>query len=97
VTLSGSVGVVELGDPGLSVFPNPADDRLQFTLSEADGTAGLQVDLLDNSGRLVQRSALGSTSTVSTATLVDGLYMYRLHRNGDELARGRFVVLHGRR
>lgn len=97
VTLTGSVGIGELGDAGLSVFPNPADDRLQFTISEAAGMSGLQVDLLDNSGRLVQRSALGSTATVSTAALMDGLYMYRLHRNGDELARGRFVVLHGRR
>jgi hypothetical protein len=98
VTLTGSVGVNELGDALVSVYPNPADQQLFLEITGAFGPASLSVDVLDNSGRLVMsRTIQHGRSTLPTATLAEGLYTYVVKGEGTREARGRFIVLHSGR
>lgn len=74
------------------LFPQPADQLLHFALP-AHGKWDLEV--MDLAGRTVLQQPIGGgTSTVSTAQLGTGMYLYRITGNGGQLARGNFMVAH---
>jgi len=76
----------------VDLFPQPADQLLHFTLP-AHGQWDLEV--MDMTGRTVLQQPIGGgTSTVSTAQLGTGMYLYRITGNGGQLARGNFMVAH---
>ncbi len=81
---------------GISVYPNPTDDILFLELSGAMAGQRMQVQVLDNTGRVVRDGSITSDRTaLNTANFAGGLYVYRLvDAAGEELARGRFVVAH---
>jgi hypothetical protein len=62
--------------PGLSVFPNPAQDHVTITYPDGFGSA-TRLDLTDVSGRLV-RSIPGKPDYLSLSELRSGLYFVRL-------------------
>jgi hypothetical protein len=96
VTLTTGVGIPELTE-GMSVqaYPVPADQLLFLDIVGAKGTAALGVDVLDHSGRLVlSRNVPQGLTTLSTASLAEGLYTFRIRQEGKRDVRGRFVVLH---
>lgn len=91
IALTVGTGVAEVDGGGVAVFPNPADAAVSFTAP--GGTADLLV--LDGAGRQVARQALvNGRLTLATTGWSEGLYVYRLLRNGTDMARGRFVVTH---
>ncbi len=95
VNLVSNVGVSEVSDGiGLTVFPDPADRDIFFTMTNAPmGRLTLQV--LDATGRQVaQKPMENGRATVTTAWYSEGFYAYRVLNGADELARGRFIVVH---
>lgn len=96
VNLTTNVGVAEQGPAlGLNVFPDPADRDIFFTLTGAPTDRPLTVSIMDASGRQVATKALvNGRATVTTAWFAEGFYAYRILAGADELARGRFIVVH---
>ncbi len=68
-------------DPGLRVYPNPANDRLHLVLpgSTTQGT----ISVFDSQGALVlKRGAVGSDNAIDVAPLNPGLYLVRVQTAG---------------
>lgn len=86
-----------VAQPALSIFPQPADDRLQIDLQVQAGD--LQVSILDLTGQTVQTvysgmHAAGSFShTMSTTALPAGIYVLKLCQGNTHLSK-RLVVAH---
>jgi hypothetical protein len=97
VDVSMPVGIEDaIAEDGISVYPNPADDILFLELSGDMAGQRMQVQVLDNTGRVVRDGSITTDRTaLNTASFAGGLYVYRLvDATGNELARGRFVVAH---
>jgi len=97
VNVSMPVGIADAtAADGIAVYPNPADDILYLELSGAMAGQRMQVQVLDNTGRVVREGSITADRTaLNTASFAGGLYVYRLvDATGNELARGRFVVAH---
>lgn len=97
VNVSMPVGIADAtAADGISVYPNPADDILYLELSGALAGQRMQVQVLDNTGRVVRDGSITTDRTaLNTANFAGGLYVYRLvDAAGAELVRGRFVVAH---
>lgn len=97
VNVSMPVGIADAtAADGIAVYPNPADDILYLELSGALAGQRLQVQVLDNTGRVVREGSITTDRTaLNTANFAGGLYVYRLvDAAGVELVRGRFVVAH---
>lgn len=94
VELPTSVGMVE-GANGLNVFPSPADRDMFFDLTGPDAAGRALITVLDHTGRTVAVKTMeNGRATLTTAFLADGLYVYRITREGREIAAGRFAVEH---
>ncbi|MCK5134358.1 MAG: T9SS type A sorting domain-containing protein [Bacteroidales bacterium] len=62
----------------LHIYPNPASDRIFFTLPEVENPTGIQVELFDASGRLANRSVIHSGS-MDISSFPAGIYYIRAH------------------
>jgi serine protease len=95
VNLVSTVGVSEVVPGiGLTVFPDPADRDIFFTMTNAPA-GRLTVQVLDATGRQVALKAMESgRATITTAWYSEGFYAYRVLNGTEELARGRFIVVH---
>ena len=78
----------------ISTYPNPADKEVVLEIHGID-PRGLQVELMDNTGRriIVQRIT-GMYTTIDVGQLAPGPYTHRVLRDGTPIAQGRTVVLH---
>lgn len=86
----GSVGRVEKGS-GLSVYPNPASDKLTIRL---DGAPAATAGLYDGLGRLVKNITLsGEVTVVDIAVLPSGLYYLKAFTGGQPLQVQKVQVL----
>ncbi len=75
----------------LSLSPNPNNGDFQLDISGANLEEGAQVDVLDNTGRLVYSEWINKASTdFSLGSLASGLYLMRVNIAG-EVAIKRFV------
>ena len=94
VNLEMSIGVNDRPSASsIAVFPNPADNTLFIELPES--ASGLEVELLDGSGRTLSRSRTTSDRVmVPTQGLANGLYLYRILDQGALRAQGKFQVSH---
>ncbi len=64
-------------DAGVSIFPNPATDKLNIFISQ--NNVYTKVQLIDETGRLVEeKSITSSTTTFDRGNLSSGLYIARL-------------------
>lgn len=89
-------GMGEFGATLLSIYPQPADDVLHFSLA-GDSPLATQVRVFDGTGRLaMQQQVQGTLVALRVADLADGIYTYQLSSGGGHLASGRFVVSHAR-
>lgn len=72
-------------------FPNPTQDLVYIRRLPAN--INWQVNLIDQSGRIVQSHAIGAGSEAqfSISELPDGLYFLQLIGNGGEMATGKIV------
>jgi hypothetical protein len=80
----GSLGVQESNREArlLSVYPNPANDRVWFTLPSDAESNNLSVWLFDYSGRLVLQSVLQSNS-LDLSGCAPGIYLLRMQSGND--------------
>lgn len=68
---------------GVEVYPNPADQLISVVFS-ADGTAGLNLEVLDLTGKVAWRSVLGTRApgiqkeSIDISGLASGLYNVRI-------------------
>ncbi len=87
------VGINEIGNIALSVFPNPASDVL--TISADKNISGYNFAVLDVTGRMVSSTTLdGQTSTVNIANLAKGNYIYKIMDGNNQLVKqDKFVVI----
>ena len=80
----------------LSVSPNPAKEFVNFRISQLEeGTNGGVLEILDISGRLLQRySPVDSDQTIKWQTegIPGGIYFYRWSINGEYLQSGKVIV-----
>jgi len=77
------------------IYPQPADQSLNFRLPETHRNANVRLDVFDGMGRRVVHSALsGPLAALSTGDLANGVYTYRMTTTDGEVARGRFLVTH---
>jgi hypothetical protein len=78
--IDGSVGLEELGNAALMVFPNPGSSEVNITLSGSWNT-GISVTILSIDGKAVQTSTpdvSNHTVSVVTATLLPSVYFIRV-------------------
>ena len=75
---SSKLGIVELDDENLNVWPNPAKDELYVSLgSHTDG--GVQVALFDAVGRQVLSiSTIHENGKIDLSKLAEGIYLMRV-------------------
>lgn len=87
------VGINEIGNIALNVFPNPASDVL--TISADKNISGYTFTVLDVTGRMVNSTTLdGQTSTVNIANLAKGNYIYKIMDGNNQLVQqNKFVVI----
>ncbi|TGE17839.1 T9SS type A sorting domain-containing protein [Hymenobacter elongatus] len=85
--------------PSLQLYPNPASEQVEITVTEPDGTArrggpAFQVTLYNGQGRpLRQAEASAGRVLLSTATLPAGLYQVQV-RLGSQVLRRQLSVQH---
>jgi hypothetical protein len=95
--IDGNVGVNEALAGVVRVFPSPADHDLYVDITGVDAQSNWLLTVLDATGRQVtSRPVQNGRATLSTAALAEGPYVYRIANGTNELARGRFLVVHGR-
>lgn len=90
---SGWVGIEDVlnaGENKVSVYPNPANDNVNFNGLPANGT----VEIMDVTGRLVAYyPVMNDQTTIQTSQLNPGLYIYNVSNNKKEvISRGRFEI-----
>lgn len=74
---------------GFSVYPNPANDILQFTLK--GGIEAESVEIYDNTGRTVYLQSGIQTKSIPLEAFSEGLYWISVH-TGDIQLRSSFVI-----
>lgn len=95
VVVSMPVGVTETGIGQVRIFPNPADRDLFLDINDPAMTGRLIFSVVDATGREVGTKAIeNGRLSYTTAFLADGLYAYRILRNGEVVHTGRFLVEH---
>lgn len=83
-----------IGPGTLTMYPNPANDRVRLTLP-AGIPPGALAEVVDGTGRIVLQSTLYIDAELATGTLAPGLYVVRMNdASGSTLAQGRLVVQH---
>ncbi len=80
---------------GISIYPDPADQELFIEINGITDRS-LELSILDNTGRqIISRAAIANgRSSTNTASLANGLYIYRILQNDQEIGRGKFMVVH---
>lgn len=87
ITVNNCTGIADLAaDYALSVYPNPFNDQLSFSISAGEH---LKVTLSDALGKVVYTGTLSAESkeTISTSDLPAGLYILTLHDNGNQVSK----------
>lgn len=82
-----------LGDPTVSVYPNPANTLLTFS-SGGDSQIMEQIIILDKSGKQIHTANTNaSIAQVDISLLPEGMYSYRVIIAGRQLS-GHFSIIH---
>lgn len=85
----------EAQDVAVNIYPSPADDEISIVFTGTQSGRILELEALDNSGRIVRRTLMpGGRAVLDTATLANGIYHYRISADGRALVTGRFAVVH---
>ncbi|MGQ0829263.1 MAG: T9SS type A sorting domain-containing protein, partial [Bacteroidota bacterium] len=80
---------------GLSVFPNPANDKLNVLIHLEAGQVGT-LEVFDLAGKLVLTHTLNSDSEVNEMSiniLSEGLYIYKLNVNNSPVSSGKLSII----
>lgn len=88
-----TVGLTELDNAGITIFPNPARDIIKVSLN---GTSHLSVSLYDITGSLVsthKQKDFEDAVTIPTSSLPNGLYILKLS-SGKEQYLKQVIIQH---
>ena len=88
-----SLGVQEnaLSDYHFSIYPNPVSNKITIQLSEGAKTAETNYQIVDLSGKIVQKNRLINPS-IDVSALESGVYFVRLEQNGVYFVGGKLVI-----
>jgi serine protease len=79
----------------INVYPDPADTEIFFNIPGDHADGPLMILVMDNTGRSVAREQVGTgRSSIATAHLANGMYVYRVVLREQEIGRGKFIVVH---
>jgi len=81
--------VVEIENESIFIYPNPADDRIQFVTNN-DMNVPKDVKIYDSIGREVYSNYKSTTEAIDVSQFSDGLYYLKI-RSGDVVKSGKFV------
>ena len=75
-----------------SIYPNPSNGNARVNISDISGPTDVQ--LIDNTGRILKTVLLTNTNTVDYNSLQKGMYMIRItnRTNGETLTKKLSVV-----
>lgn len=88
-----NVGIDEEEPYLTSVYPNPANEQINFEYNTADKDGSIQI--YDITGKLVRNYIVNSGSTKSTIGLEglnSGIYLYTLNVNNKPIATKKFII-----
>lgn len=81
----------------VSVYPNPAADRINITSNIVNTTQNSVVSVYDAQGKMVYTNTIQAgtfnNTEVNTQNFKNGVYIYRI-QSGDQLFSGKFIVQH---
>jgi len=88
-----SVATTQAAPPSLTVYPNPANKQVNFTL-DSQPASPVQIVFLNELGQLAGQYQLLETKTltVNTTYLPRGTYFYHLEQDGKELQAGKIEL-----
>jgi para-nitrobenzyl esterase len=76
-----NIGVEEMNQSALAIFPNPAQDKVQVNMSAYNGTSKLR--LYDGEGRMVLEKNISGNYTLDISSLNNGVYSIQcIHSRG---------------
>jgi hypothetical protein len=91
--IGSALGVQNVTENTLKVYPNPANDEVSFTFSSTP-SADTKITLTNMLGQVITTQHVTNSNTViSTSTLAEGVYIYSVQSNGT-VNTGRIVVAH---
>lgn len=87
----GSVGLTEITNENVIVFPNPAQDKLFVNVGNNALAGVIEFSLYDHLGRMVHSEDLRINSSVELGNYSRGIYFYTLRMN-NELRSGKVIL-----
>ena len=79
-----NIGLKEITDASIQVFPNPTNSDVTITMTAAQAT----VEVTDAQGKLLQAVTVGNGEKVNLSTYETGVYFLRIRTvNGSTLER----------
>ena len=74
----------------INVFPNPADDYIEFDFN--DNSILSTIEIYNLQGKKVLNKKLINNSKVSISHLVSGMYLYRIIQGGNQQTGKLFIL-----
>ncbi len=87
----GTVGVREIGNIPVSVFPNPASEFLSINLNSTWKSEDLSFELIDFGGRIVHVQSIDENMNIPISHLAPGIYFYSL-RSRDSVWSEKLII-----
>jgi hypothetical protein len=91
-----AISELQLNEDELKIYPNPANDKLTINL-HFNYKQKATVDLYDLTGKLIRSNTLKEGDDeleISTATLSEGIYIYKSNVNGVYIKLGKLSIIH---
>ena len=95
IDFTNSVGIAQQYATPIQMFPNPADESLEFSLPKELNAASILISSMD--GKMIKELRTHSSSTIkiNTTSIAQGMYvMYAKNTKGTIVASGKFTVKH---
>lgn len=87
----GTVGIKEISNTAINVFPNPAHDKLFVNLGQEFNSELIDFYLYNYNGSIVYHESIRNNSAISLVGYASGIYFYTLKVN-DQFRSGKLVV-----
>ena len=82
------VGINEIKDDGLILFPNTFTDRINITTKRNEP---VEFALYDVAGRITLQQSFINSTTINTEQLLKGIYIYEVRNKSGVIKKGKVV------